>query len=295
MMFGTTGWLPENFVLPDAMLSLVLSTALLLLVVIILRTLTARFIRRAVASQELRHRLLVNSRNGFLILILLGLVLIWGDQLRALALSIVAIAVAFVVATKELILCVTGSILKGAAGSFGLGDRIQVKEFRGDVIDQSLLATTILEVGPGKSSHQRTGRMVVIPNALFVAEPVVNESFTDNYDFHVFIVPFKRKDDWEAARRALLAAAHEHCDEYLEQARTYMIRIGHQRGLEVPSVDPRVNIQVPVADEIHLVVRVPVKSGQRSFVEQSILTEVFTNHTFTIKAADIIAAGVEST
>ncbi|WP_167507447.1 mechanosensitive ion channel domain-containing protein [Marinobacter vulgaris] len=271
---------PESFSLPDSMWRLLISTGLLLLAIIILRTLTARFIRRNVASSELRGRLLVNFRNGFLLLGILGVALIWGDQIRSLALSIVAIAVAFVVATKELILCVSGAILKSGAGSFNLGDRIQVKDFRGDVIDQTLLATTILEVGPGKTGHQRTGRMVVIPNALFVSEPVTNESFTDHWDFHVFTVPFKREDDWQAAQKALLEAANRHCRPYLESARKHMNKVGVLRGLEAPSVDPRVTIQAPVASEIHLTVRLPVKSGQRSYIEQAILSEVFASTDF---------------
>ncbi|MDF0750747.1 mechanosensitive ion channel family protein [Marinobacter sp. 71-i] len=282
-MLESLAWVPENFSLPDSMLRLVVSTVLLVLAIVILRTLTARFIRRNIASSELRGRLLVNSRNGFLLLGILGLALIWGDQIRSLALSIVAIAVAFVVATKELILCVSGSILKSGAGSFNLGDRIQVKDFRGDVIDQTLLATTILEVGPGKTGHQRTGRMIVIPNALFVAEPVINESFTDHWDFHVFTVPFKREDDWQAAQKALLEAANRHCEPYLEQVRKHMNKVGVLRGLEVPSVDPRVTIQAPVANEIHLTVRLPAKSGRRSYIEQSILSEVFASADFSSK------------
>ncbi|MDX1635186.1 MAG: mechanosensitive ion channel [Marinobacter sp.] len=282
-MLESMAWIPQNFTLPDSMLRLVISTFLLILAVIILRTLTARFIRRNVSSSELRGRLLVNSRNAFLLIAVLGLVMIWGDQIRALALSIVAIAVAFVVATKELILCVSGAILKGGAGSFNIGDRIQVKDFRGDVIDQSLLATTILEVGPGKTSHQRTGRMIVIPNALFVSEPVINESFTDHWDFHVFTVPFKREDDWHAAQKALLEAANRHCAPYLESVRKYMNKVGVSRGLEVPSVDPRVIIQAPVASEIHLTVRLPAKSGQRSYIEQAILSEVFATTNFSAK------------
>ncbi|MBQ0763091.1 MAG: mechanosensitive ion channel [Marinobacter psychrophilus] len=275
--------MPQNFSLPDAIWRLLISTGLLLLAIVILRTLTARFIRRHVTSSELRGRLLMNFRNGFLLLGLLGLALIWGDQIRSLALSIVAIAVAFVVATKELILCVSGAILKSGAGSFNLGDRIQVKDFRGDVIDQTLLATTVLEVGPGKTSHQRTGRMIVIPNALFLSEPVINESFTDHWDFHVFTVPFKREDDWHAAQKALLAAANRHCKPYLESVRKYMTKVGVTRGLEVPSVDPRVTIQVPVASEIHLTVRLPAKPGQRSYIEQAILSEVFADTDYSTK------------
>lgn len=279
-MFDNVDWLPDNFVISDAVLSLLASSAILMVTVFILRALTTRFIQRTVHSPELRGKWLVNSRNGFLLLLLLGLVMIWGEELRTLALSIVAIAVAFVVATKELILCFTGSILKSGSRSFVLGDRIQVKDLRGDVIDQSLLATTILEVGPGKHLHQRTGRRIVIPNALFVSEPVINESFTTHYDFHVFTVPFKREDNWQAAQQALLASATRHCDPYLELVRRYMSKIGNQRGLMMPSVDPRVTIQVPVAGEIHLTVRIPAKAGERNFIEQAILTEVFSENDF---------------
>ncbi len=279
-------WLPDNLSLPESVLPLLISTTLLILGVIALRVVIAGVIRRNVASSELRGRLLVNSRNALVLLAVFGLVFIWGEQLRSLALSIVAIAVAFVVATKELILCVSGSIIKGGAGSFSIGDRIQVKDFRGDVIDQTLLTTTLLEVGPGKASHQRTGRMIVLPNALFVSEPVTNESFTDHWDFHVFTVPFKREDNWPAAREALLNAANHHCEPYLDTARKYMSKVGTARGLEVPSVDPRVTIQAPAAGEIHLTVRLPTRTGQRSYIEQTILSEVFLNNDFSAKKAE---------
>lgn len=279
-MLENVDWVPDNFVVSDAVLSLLASSAILIVTVFILRALTTRFIQRTVQSPELRGKWLINSRNAFLLLLLLGLVMIWGEELRTLALSIVAIAVAFVVATKELILCFTGSILKSGSRSFVLGDRIQVKDLRGDVIDQSLLATTILEVGPGKHLHQRTGRRIVIPNALFVSEPVINESFTTHYDFHVFTVPFKREDNWQAAQQALLAAANRHCEPYLDLVRRYMSKIGSQRGLTMPAVEPRVTIQVPVAGEIHLTVRLPAKSGERNFIEQSILMEVFSQNEF---------------
>lgn len=260
--------------LSHSLLRLLVSTTILLLLLAVARRLSARYIRRTVASAELRRKWLVHSRNGLLLLLLLGLVLIWGNELRTLAISIVAIAVAFVVATKELILCLTGSFLKSGASAFNLGDRIQVKDFRGDVIDHNLLATTILEVGPGKSMHQRTGRKIVIPNALFVSEPVVNESFTEKYGFHVFSVPFRREDDWAAAQHALLEAARRHSAPFLEQAQRHMRRVGELQGLGIPPVEPRVTILLASASEVHLVVRLPVPAGQRSTIEQQILQEV---------------------
>ncbi len=270
----------ENFSMSGTLSIMLISTAVLILVIIILRALIGRFLRKKISSTELRRKWLVQSRNGLLLLLLLGLLSIWGEELRTLALSVVAIAVAFVVATKELILCVTGSILKTGAGSFNIGDRIQIKDFRGDVIDQNLLATTILEVGPGKITHQRTGRMTVIPNALFVSEPVINESYTNDYILHVFTIPFKREDDWRRAQQVFLDAAKRHCKPFLEDVRKHMKKLSDERGLDVPSVDPRVTIQVPAAGQIDLIIRIPTNSKQRNFIEQSILSEVFSKHDF---------------
>ena len=276
------------------MLRLLGTTLALMVVVLVMRALLSKVIRSSIQSTELRRKWLVQTRNGLILLFLLGLVLIWGEELRTLALSIVAIAVAFVVATKELILCFMGSLVKGGARSFDIGDRIQVKDFRGDVIDQNLLATTILEVGPGKLTHQRTGRATVIPNSLFVSEPVINESFTEDYVLHVFTVPFKREDNWQKAQEVLLEVTQAQCEPYLEAARKYMRRLGDRRGLEVPVVDPRVSLQVPVAGEIHLVVRYPCRPAQRSAIEQAILAEAFGSHDFSV-ARHIEGAGEPAT
>jgi small-conductance mechanosensitive channel len=265
----------KNISVPQEVMGLLVSSLLLLLTVLVARAIMAGFLRKAVHSTELRRRWLVQTRNALILITLLGLVIIWAEELRTLAISIVAIAVAFVVATKELILCLIGTIIKSGSGSFNIGDRIQIKDFRGDVIDQNLLATTILEVGPGKLTHQRTGRMTVIPNSLFVSEPVINESFTNNFVLHVFTVPFKREDDWESAQEAFLKSANKHCKPYLAEVKKYMDQIGDERGLQIPSVEPRVTLQVPAAGEMHLIVRFPAPAGQRSYIEQSIIQDVF--------------------
>ena len=272
-----------NFTIPEDIWRPILSSFILIGVVLSARAVLSKFIRRSVQSNELRGRWLAQMRNILLLLMLLGLTLIWAEELRTLALSIVAIAVALVVATKELILCVTGSIIKSGARSFAIGDRIQIKDFRGDVIDQNLLTTTLLEVGPGKLTHQRTGRMIVVPNAMFVSEPLINESYTHDYVLHVFTVPFKREDNWRLAKQAFLETAQNYCADYLEEARSYIQRMSNVRSIDVPSVDPRVTLQVPTAGDIHLIIRLPAPAEKRNFMEQAILAEVFMRYDFSQK------------
>lgn len=64
-----------------------------------------------------------------------------------------------------------------------------------------------------------------------------------------------------------------------------MKKINEEQGLEAPSVDPRVTIQAPVAGEIHLIVRIPTKSGQRGYIEQSIMSDVFNNNDFVMETS----------
>ena len=134
-------WLPDlEPILPDALHSLIL-----LAVVLVLRLVLVRgILSRESLSVETRRRWAVNIRNTLALVFAIGLVFIWAHQLSAFAVSLVAIAVALVLATKELILCISGTVLRIGVDAYSLGDRIQIGGIRGNVVDQSLLATTVL-------------------------------------------------------------------------------------------------------------------------------------------------------
>lgn len=247
-------------------------SGLLLALTLLLRVLFVRMIRHAeIRSADLRRRWLLGIRNLTLLVIALGLVIIWAEQLRTLALSIVAIAAAIVIGTKELITCVSGSLLKIGSRAFSLGDRIEIRGIRGDVIDQTLLATTIMEVGSGRL---RTGRIITVPNALFVTDPVYNETLAQPYALHTVLVPVKMDDDWRVAERLLLQSATEYTESFRQDARQLLTQAAEERGLDAPGVDPKVSLQFTVAGEVTLVLRMPVPVDQRNRIEQAVL------HTF---------------
>ena len=224
-----------------------------------------------IKSQEMRRRWILQIRNLTLIFVAIGLMVIWATELRTLALSLVAVIVAIVLATKELILCITGSFLKASSGAFSLGDRIEVNQMRGDVIDQTLLSTTLMEVGPGGTTHHHTGRVLVLPNSLFLTNTVLNESFTGTYGVHSFTVPIKRDQDYMLHEHALIEAAADVCGPYLAQARASMEYLTRTESVDAPSVEPRVTINFANPDQIDLVVRVAAPIQRKGRVEQQIV------------------------
>ena len=263
-----------DWILENVPLGQVVASVALIVVVVTMRVMLVRRLRRGdveMGLHDLRRRSIVQVRNVTFVVGLFGLLVIWASQLQVVALSVVAIAAAIVLATKELIMCLTGTLVKVTGSAFTVGDRIEVHEMRGDVIDQTLLTTTILEIGPGQMTHQHTGRAVVLPNSLFLTEPVINETHTDEYVLHVFMVPVKTTTDWKAAQRALLEAANVECGPYLGEARLHMDKLGKEQGIYTPSVEPRVTIQFSEPERVDIYVRIPVPARKKGRIEQAIL------------------------
>jgi hypothetical protein len=210
-------------------------------------------------------------RNVIAAIFVIGLAFIWAHELSTFAVSLVAIAVALVLATKELILCFSGTVLRAGANAYALGDRIEIGGTRGNVIDHNLLATTVLEIGPGHSSSQYTGRAVVFPNSLLLSHPVINETYMKEYVVQVLTIPLTMEDDWQAAEKLLLEIAMRECGPFMEEARVHMKQLEGKAWLDAPSVEPRVSLHLPEPGRIHLLLRIPSPAHRTSRLEQAIL------------------------
>lgn len=255
--------------------NIVISIILVITILIIRQIALIRVRADAEISVEKKRRLIVNIRNSAIPLLLLALLIVWGSELRSVAISIFAVAAAVVLATKELIMCLSGSVVRRFGHSFTIGDRIEVGGLRGDVIDLNLLTTTIVEIGPGVLNHQYTGRTIVLPNSIYLDSAVTNETFTGMYVLHTFCVPMKLDDDWHRAEERLLEAARAECAPYILDAQRRMNALGQTEGLDVPSVEPRVTLQIPEPERINLLVRIPTPARRKGRIEQAILRRVF--------------------
>lgn len=235
------------------------------------RLIASRIRKTEWPSAEVGRRWLVMARNVAVLIALFALFVIWAAQLRTLALSLVGFAVAIVLITKELAMCLTGGMLRSSSGMFDIGDRIELRKLRGDVIDMNMLTTTILEIGPEQLTHMHTGRAVVLPNSMFLSEPLTNESYTRDYVLQTTIVPLTRTADWQRAETHLLQATNEICADYLDMARRHIERIARREGIETPPVDPCVMLQFPKPEELNLVLRFPAPARRKGRIEQAIL------------------------
>ena len=257
-----------------------LASVVLIASAMVIRIAVIRTILRSAPKSEIRRSWVVSVRNATWLIIALGLAAVWAEAIESFGTAVLAVAVAFVIATKELIQGFMGSFVRTTTDMYAIGDRIEMDSHRGDVVDLNLFSTTILEVGPGKASHLRTGRTIIIPNSKLLDTIVVNESSMKQYVVHSFTVPVSLRDDWKKAEEILLEAAEFECAPFLEEARAHMARIEREHGLKSLPLEPRVMVELLQTYQVDLLVRIPAPVGRQGTLEQAILRRFLENDTW---------------
>jgi small-conductance mechanosensitive channel len=231
-------------------------------------------------SNEQKARFISNTRTLFVVVIMITFLVLWATQLYQFILSIAALGAAMAIASKEVILNFGGTFYRAFARPFSVGDRIEINDMRGYVVDIGLMSTQMLEVGPKDYTQQYTGRLVSIPNSTFLSNKVYNETDTghevDAYTLHVFKIPIKNDDSWQRHIDIILESANKVCTEYVEPAKIFFNNMANKRQVDPPWVEPRVNIKVHSPTEIYLLVRVSIPIKLRGTIEQLIIKDYLT-------------------
>lgn len=159
--------------------------------------------RREGLPLQVARRWTANVRNGLVLVAIVGLLMIWAPQLRTFALSLTAFAVALVIATKELILCFSGSAFRTFTRAYTIGQIVEIGGCRGEVVDISLLSTQLRELDEREASISTTDHSVVIPHSLLLSQPLRIVAKDRAHAEHKFDLVFETDIDLFSQRAAL--------------------------------------------------------------------------------------------
>ena len=171
--------------LNEAYFGEIIVTAAVLLCLITLRFFLVKMIKRRSPILDKAQRRWINRiNNSTLVLGFTILVFIWAPQLHTFALSLTAVAVAIVITTKEILMCLTGGFLRAAMKPFMIGHWIAIDDMTGEVMSINALGTVIQEIDTETKTYQFTGRTIEIPNSRFLTASIRNLNFFKNYLYH---------------------------------------------------------------------------------------------------------------
>jgi small-conductance mechanosensitive channel len=187
-----------------------LETAAILLVLMLLRSIAGVIIARNVQDARARYHWGkgISYATAFLGLFVIGR--IWFVGFRSIATFLGIVAAGLVISLKEPVANMAGWLFLLWRRPFVLGDRIQIGEHAGDVIDRRLFQFTILEIGNWVGADQSTGRIIHIPNGRLFQEPLANYTRVFPYIWNELNVHVTFESNWREAKRLLHEIAERH-------------------------------------------------------------------------------------
>lgn len=118
------------------------------------------------------------------VLVFIGLLLvgnIWITNFQSITTFLGLLSAGIAIALKDIFVNIAGWVFIYWRKPFDVGDRIQIGELKGDVVDLRLFQFSMLEVGNWVDGEQSTGRIVHVPNAKVFLDPQAN--YSQGFDF----------------------------------------------------------------------------------------------------------------
>jgi small-conductance mechanosensitive channel len=156
---------------------------------------------------------------------------------------------------------------------FEVGDRVQLGDHAGDVVDIRLFQFTLLEIGHWVQADQTTGRLIHLPNAMLFNVPVANytRGFQSIWTELPVLVTFE--SDWQKARAILQAIAEQHGTGAAAQAGTELAAAAQRYALPRGATEPAVYVSIE-ASGVLLTLRTPCRPRARREVTDAIWQDV---------------------
>ena len=176
--------------------------------------------------------------------VILFVIILFEDRLGRISFALGVAGAGVVVALQDVIASFAGWIAIDLSNLYMVGHRIQVGETKGDVIDISIMRTTVMETGSWVSGDLYSGRVVRIPNSYVLKGLVFNYSQGFRFVWDEVKVPLTTNSDQHLAREVLLGIAKETVADYLAEAERSWKKVSDNFRLENPSLEPTVTLVV---------------------------------------------------
>jgi len=251
-----------------------LATTLFVLVMVFAVRWTFLFILNRRVDDIDRRYIAVKAVNYIVgITAVLVLLRVWLGGLTGVYASIGIISAGLAIALHDPLTNLVGWIFLTIRRPFTVGDRIEIGDHAGDVIDVRLFAFSLVEIGNWVNADQSTGRILHIPNGRVFRDTLANYTQGFNFIWDEIPVTITFESNWREAKSILTEISNRHAaltsDEAARQVRKaaskYLIRYEHLTPI----------VWTSVADiGVTLTLRFLTEPRRRRSAEQAIWEEI---------------------
>ncbi|RKZ31722.1 mechanosensitive ion channel family protein [bacterium] len=219
-----TAYFTEN------LLASVLAVAVVYILTRIIYRLLDKWVRDAKALYAARKR----TVYGATVLAIILVATIWAQVVSGFTTFLGIIGAGVALALKDPLTSVAGWLYLAVSRHYSLGDRIEIKNLKGDVVDISVFHTTLLEIDGWVGGEQSTGRLVNIPHNWLFTHKVYNYTTGFRFIWVEVAVIITFESDWKTAVDIITKRAEEISADTAERAaeairstkNRYLIKVG---------------------------------------------------------------------
>lgn len=230
-------WIQEN----PSTVSLIRYLVWVFLIIALIQFLR-KFVRRKLPDTGTRYKSQKGIEVvGYVFLIFLTISYFTGS-IKDFALAIGLLTAGITITLQELILSVAGSIYIFFVNVYKPGDRIEINDIKGDVIDIDSIYTTMMEIGEWVSSDNYSGRIVKLSNAFVFRGPIYNYSKDFPFIWDEIDLPIRYGSDIELAKEIVIRVAKENLSGYVTDSISRWKRVVDKYYIEDAQVEPTLAI-----------------------------------------------------
>lgn len=211
-----TRWVQDR--IGDASSERLLQSLALIVALVLIRWLALRLVARR--TDDVR-KLYQGRKIATYVTVALAVVLVgrvWFQGVGSLTTFLGLVSAGIAIALRDPITGMAGWAFILWRRPFGVGDRIQVGDNAGDVVDLRLFQFTLLEIRNWVDADQSTGRIIHIPNGEVFTKPVANYVRGFRYIWHEIPVLLTFESDWKKAKALLGEVLETHAEKLTPDA-----------------------------------------------------------------------------
>lgn len=175
----------------------------IIVVVWVLRFLILKLVWRQTEDPRLRYQWKRSIGLGLSLISIILISSVWISAFARFGAFLGLFTAGLAIALKDPLTNIAGWLFINTRKPFSVGDRVQIGENTGDVIDIRLFQFAILEVGNWVQGDQSTGRIIHIPNGIVFVQSQANYSKGFQYIWNEIPVLITFESNWELTRTIL--------------------------------------------------------------------------------------------
>ena len=256
-------------------LNKIITSLVVVIVIMLLQAIILKIAYKYKTSVRDRYywRKTVAYISTFFILMILGGVWLTGFSNISTFLGLMAAGLA--VAFKEPLENIAAWAFILTKRPFDVGDRVQIGQHKGDVIDQRLFVFTLMEIGNWVDAEQSTGRVIHIPNGLVFNEALANYGKGFEYIWNEIPVLITFESDHKHAKKILTGISDKHGGKLSESAEKKVKRAAKKYMIFYQKLTPIVYTSVKSCG-VMLTLRYLCEPRQRRTTENDIWEDILT-------------------